>query len=314
MKVLFIGQNGEYTMCPLLAVARNHTIVGIVESVPQNYKPVIAGIKKFLEWNQKSQSLLSFSRQISVPYYLLQRGKSQEDLANFVRKQEPDIICVASMSQLLREEVYSIPSYGAINFHPALLPNYRGPRPFLWQYYFMDPQGGATIHYIDQGEDTGDIIKQRSIPIYTGMPNDELAGKIIEAGTELMVEALEDIGKGTVKKVPQKNLQCSFRARHLVKNEQLLQWDWPIERVWHFLRGTSAQTNRILKSLCPGLSWKVNEFRKGSPPGSPGKFRWSFNGCYLTHGEGKIFISSRWSSKDFLRDIYHFLLKLAGKD
>lgn len=314
MKVLFIGQNGDFTMRPLLAVAQRHTIVGIVESVPRDYKPVIAGTKKILEWKQKSPSLQTFAGRISVPYYLSQRGKPQEDLANFVRKQKPDIICVAAMSQLLREEVYSVPPHGAINFHPALLPNYRGPRPLLWQYYFMESQGGATIHYIDQGEDTGDIIKQRNIPIYTGMPNSELVEKIIEAGTQLMIEALEDIRNGTVQRVSQKNLSCPFRARHLVRDEQLIQWDWPIERVWHFFRGTSAQTNRILKSHCPGLTWKVDEFRKGRYPGSPGKFCWSLNGCYLTHGEGKIFISSRWSFKDFLRDIYHSLLKTAGRN
>lgn len=301
-------------MRPLLAVAQRYKLVGIVESVPRDYKPVIAGIKKILECKQKSLSLRTFAGRLSVPYYLLQRGKPQEDLANFIRKQKPDIICVAAMSQLLNEEVYSIPPQGAINFHPALLPNYRGPRPLLWQYYFMERQGGATIHYIDRGEDTGDIIKQKSIPIYTGMPNAELAGKIIEAGTELMVEALEEIGKGTVQRVSQKNLPCAFRARHLLKNEQLIQWDWPIERVWHFLRGTSALTNRILQSRCPGLSWKVDEFRKGHSPGSPGKFRWSLYGCYLTHGEGKIFVSSRWSFKDFLRDLYHSLLKIAGRN
>lgn len=312
MKVLFIGQNGPFTMLPLRAVATEHTIVGIVQSVPHNYRPVIDKIKRTLDWGKGNQSLKSFANQIAIPYYLLKKGV-QNDLANFVLKLKPDIICVASMSELLKEEVFSIPPYGAINFHPALLPNYRGPRSLFWYYYFMESQAGVTIHYIDKGEDTGDIIKQRSLPIYLGMQSDELIKNIISAGTELMLEALADISRGTVNKLSQKNLTCPFRARRLGKDEQLLQWHWPIERVWHFMRGT-RQRNQELKSKLPGFSWTAKEFRKCDSDGSSGKFRWGFKGCYLTHNEGKIFISPQWSFKDFLRDGYHLFLTLSGKD
>ena len=312
MKVLFIGQNGPFTMLPLRAVATEHTIVGIVQSVPHNYRPVIDKIKRALDKGKDNQSLRSFASQISVPYYLLKKGV-RNDLANFVLKLKPDIICVASMSELLKEEVFSIPPYGAINFHPALLPNYRGPKSLFWCYYFMESQAGATIHYIDKGEDTGDIIKQRSIPIYLGMQSDELVKKIISAGTALMLEALADISRGTVNKLPQKNLNCPFRARRLGKDEQLLQWNWPIERVWHFMRGT-RQRNQELNSKLPGLSWTAKEFRKCDSDGSSGKFRWSFKGCLFDTQRRKNLYFTSLVIQDFLRDGYHLFLNLSGKD
>jgi methionyl-tRNA formyltransferase len=271
-----------------------------------------AKLLKFLTRYNKKQTLRSLARQMSVPYFLLQRGK-KNGLASFVKTLNPDIICVASMSELLPKEVFSMPPFGTINFHPALLPQYRGPRSFFWQYYFMEPETGVTIHYIDEGEDTGDIIRQKSIPIFLGMKSGELVNEITIIGAALMAEALDDISKGTVQSVPQKHLPCPFRARREKKGEELIDWNWPIERIWHFLRGTAYQ-DKSFKYRLPGSSWIVRDFKKGETDGTAGMLKISLQGFYMTHREGKIFVTLKWSLIDFARDLYHFALKLTGQD
>ena len=312
MKVLFIGQSGSFSTYPLRKIATSHDIVGIVESVPQKYTPLKAKLQRFLTRPSKNHSLKSIAGQMSVPYFLLQKGK-KNGLASFVRKLNPDIICVASMSELLPKEVFSLPPFGTINFHPALLPQYRGPRSFFWQYYFMEPETGVTIHYIDEGEDTGDIIRQKSIPVPLGMKSADLANEIIITGASLMLEALEDISKGVVRRVEQKHLPCPFRARREKKGEELIDWNWPIERIWHFLRGTAYQ-DKAFKFRLPGSSWIVRDFKKGEPDGSAGMLKISLQGFYLTHREGRIFVTLKWSLIAFARDLYHFALKLVRKD
>lgn len=312
MRVLFIGQDGFFSTLPLRTIAAEHEIVGIVESVPQKYTPIKAGIKRILARRSKKTTLKYLAGQLSVPYLLLQRSVAN-NLASFVVELSPDIICVASMSQLLPKEVFSIPPYGAINFHPALLPKYRGPRPLFWPYYFMEPEAGVTIHYIDEGEDTGDIIKQKSVPIALGMPGRKLVNDIIIAGAALMAEALGEISKGVAQRIPQKHLPCPFRARRYREDEELVDWNWPIERIWHFLRGTAYQDNNFPR-MFPGLSWMVTEFKKGAADGASGQFHWGLQGCYLAHREGKLFMKPNWSLGNFFRDLYHFFLKLAGKE
>lgn len=307
MKILFMGQSSPFTLIPLRAVAGRHRVAGIVESTTRQYRPAIEFIKRRIDGKEGYQSLRFFAEKNAIPYYAL-RDTSQEELAGFVRKLNPDIICVSGFSRLLREDVFSIPAYGAINFHPALLPRYRGPNPFFWHYYFMEPQIGATIHFIDPGEDSGDIILQESMPIFSGIRGNELNKKILALGAALMVEALEEIQEGKVKRTPQKHLPCPFRARHLKPGEQLLEWNWPIERVWHFLRGT-ALTNQELKSKVPGLSWTVQDFKKNHANETPGNFRWSRHGFYLSHPEGRIFVRPLWSTRSFLRHAYHTLMK-----
>lgn len=310
MNILFMGQSSFFTLIPLRAVARHHSVVGIVESTTKKYRPFPELCKRLIDGRDGYQSLRYFADRRAIPYYAMQ-DKSQGSLADFTRELNPDIICISGFSRLLKEEVFSIPAYGAINFHPALLPHYRGPNPLFWHYYFMEHQTGATIHYIDSGEDTGDIIKQKSMPIYPGMRSNELAKAILSLGAALMIEALEEIRTGNVQRTPQKDVPCPSRARHLKKDEQmlqLLQWDWPIERVWHFLRGT-AWSNQELTSKIPGVSWTVKDFKKNYTNETSGDFRWDLPDFYFTHKEGRIFVRPTWSTRNFLRHLYHMLSK-----
>ncbi|MGI6455390.1 MAG: formyltransferase family protein [bacterium] len=84
-------------------------------------------------------------------------------LERWVREKNPDFICVKSMSQLLKENIFSIPKYGTINLHPSILPNYRGPNPLFWTMFNQECESGMTVHYINKGEDTGDILRQYTI-------------------------------------------------------------------------------------------------------------------------------------------------------
>ncbi len=71
---------------------------------------------------------------------------SDKNLENWVKDKKPDVIVVYSMSQLLKEYIFSILKYGTIDLHPALLPSYRGPNPHFWMYHDGIKEGGVTVH------------------------------------------------------------------------------------------------------------------------------------------------------------------------
>ena len=296
MKVLFIGQSSPFTMIPLEAVGKEHDIVGLVESAPRSYQQRNGWelyIKKWLvHLYRKCRStitLKSIADNKSVPYFFLTR-ENRDDFVQFISDVKPDIICVAQMSQLLKKEAYSLPVYGSINFHPSLLPNYRGPNPWFWQYYYLEKEVGATIHYIDDGEDTGDILKQGKIKVRLGMPPDELMESVCVLGSGLMLEALEEIKNGNANPVEQRYLECPVRARNVSRKEQLLEWNkWPIERVWHVLRGTGPWIDS-LPSRIPGVNWRVQNYDRCSSRPPWGKRGISRKGWYLRHPEGVIYI------------------------
>lgn len=102
----------------------------------------------------------------------------EQDLVDFMAALDIDIICVNSMLHLLPSSVFSLPPFGALNLHPAGLPKYRGPNPLFWQFYRQEEQIGVTIHFIDEGEDSGNIVKQAFIPMQPG----QNPGLIVEQG------------------------------------------------------------------------------------------------------------------------------------
>ena len=75
-----------------------------------------------------------------------------------IHKLKPDLLCVASFPFRLPDEVISAAPLGAINAHPSLLPKHRGPDPLFWTYLDGDVESGVTIHWIDDGIDSGLVL------------------------------------------------------------------------------------------------------------------------------------------------------------
>ena len=97
------------------------------------------------------------------------------------------------MSHLLKENVFSIPKFGTVNLHYSYLPEYRGPAPLFWEYYDYVLNPGVTLHYMDKGEDTGDIIYQETDSINPGEKLEEVNQKLSFTGSKLISKMMENL-------------------------------------------------------------------------------------------------------------------------
>ena len=91
---------------------------------------------------------------------------------------------------------------GIVNLHPSLLPWNRGAFPNVWSLIDGTPSG-VTLHWIDEGVDTGDVIAQREVmvePVDTGAT---LYRKLEAAGISLFAETWASIRNGTAPRIPQ---------------------------------------------------------------------------------------------------------------
>jgi methionyl-tRNA formyltransferase len=68
---------------------------------------------------------------------------------------KPDYIIVASFDQIVKDAVIKLANFGIINFHPSLLPKYRGPNPISWVLINGEKKTGLTIHKLTKGIDSG---------------------------------------------------------------------------------------------------------------------------------------------------------------
>ena len=92
--------------------------------------------------------------------------KSMKDRAVIeeLKEYQADVFVVVAYGKILPKEVLEIPKYGCINIHASLLPAYRGAAPIQWAILDGCTTTGITTMQMDEGLDTGDILKQYEIP------------------------------------------------------------------------------------------------------------------------------------------------------
>ena len=321
MRILLITHGVSRVVFPLLE-SKNH-LIGILESAPRAYKQ--NNSKIFLKLARRivglikrgSPSLKQLAEQKGVPYRFM-TSSSDDGLEAWVKDMDPDVIVVFSMSQLLKPNIFSIPKKGTINLHPAYLPEYRGPNPDFWQYFDMEMNPGVTVHYIDVGEDTGDIILQERVKIPLGIKSpdrlDMLVGKV---GVRLVLEALEQIESCTVVRKRQPKESPTQRARNVKKEEHasVIDWQrWPLEKIWHVMRGTELWLDFVSPptGLLTGQRWQVDDFERvkvDHDHDDLGKVKRDKEGYYVHCRDGVIRLSVPFSAKTFIKN---YVKRLVG--
>ena len=310
MKNIIIITQGLSRIVKPLFYNKGINIFGVIECAPREInKPtnslIISVYHKIIK---KSESeLLTFSKQNNIPYFYM--TNSSNELESWVKNLAPDLIVVYVMSQLLKENIYTIPRYGTINLHPSLLPKYRGPNPCFWSYYNMDKVGGVTVHFIDKGEDTGDILFQEEYNIPLGIKSSDRFDVLIsQIGISLLTKAIENIEN--IKPIKQPTESPTLRARNLklIEHKEIIDWEnWPIERIWHLLRGTELWLNAISepKGIYMGTRWNIGDFIKvkNEDNWELGKIYRNKNKYFIVCKEGIIHLNCNINIKSLIRII-----------
>lgn len=111
----------------------------------------------------------------------------------WIRNLQPDIIAVCGAS-IFKADLLSIPEYGVLNLHGGLSQFYRGLFTTDWAIHNREPECvGATVHFVSEGVDDGDVIYQGRPHIEEGDHPNSLYEKVVRLGVQMMVRAVNDI-------------------------------------------------------------------------------------------------------------------------
>jgi methionyl-tRNA formyltransferase len=125
--------------------------------------------------------------------------KEQLDL---VEELQPDMTVSVGYDHIVPPDFLSIPDEGCVNLHPAYLPYNRGKSPNVWSIV-EDTPAGATLHYMDEGVDTGDVIARKRVKKRFDDTGKTLHRRLEEAQFELFVETWPEIESGEVETTTQ---------------------------------------------------------------------------------------------------------------
>lgn len=222
----------------------------------------------------QDQTLKNFSVENNIDYLHPVKINSPGFIEK-VKKYECDIFVSMSFNQIFREPLISLPPLGTINCHAGKLPFYRGRNVLNWVLINDETEFGITVHYIDKGIDTGDIINQRTFPISDNDNYQSLLMKAYEECSNILYETLVQFIKGTNKRISQISINpVGFYCGGRGEGDERIDWNQSSRDIFNFIRAISYPGPKAT-SLLQNDILKINHSRliKNSPiyKGIPGQ-------------------------------------------
>lgn len=181
-------------------------------------------------------TLKGFADEFGIDY-IKSANINDELFVEQLRAYDCDLFISMSFNQIFRTRVINLARLKTINCHAGKLPYYRGRNILNWALINDEKEFGITVHFVDEGIDTGDIILQRTYPI---TDNDDYSTLLTKAHTEcasILYDAVGMLYEGTVQRVRQDSidsvgLYCGMR----MKGDEVLDWNQSSRDVFNFVR------------------------------------------------------------------------------
>ena len=175
-----------------------------------------------------------------------------------LKELDADLFVVVAF-RMLPESVWSIPTFGTVNLHASLLPNYRGAAPINWAIINGETESGVTTFFIEKEIDTGRIIDQKKVQIGENETAGDLYNSLMQKGADLMYETVQKIFDGKVTSVEQSELNLTDikPAPKIFRNNCKIDFSLSVSQVHNFCRGLSPSP----AAWCNLLNHEKNEIK-----------------------------------------------------
>lgn len=280
-RILILGKNNISINCTKFLLKEDRVqVVGCCPNNNDNGKD---------SWQK---SLYKYCDEKNIEIIKFEKIKSKFSL-NILKKMNLDFIFSFQYDQIISQEVIDIPRNGAINLHFSPLPKYRGVYPIAWALINNEKKYGVTLHYMDPGIDTGDIISQKMFNIDTIKNARELYNKCESVGTKIFKKSLNTLLDGSIGGTPQDNSKGVYYSKGSIdfnkcnidfNNSTLMLYNWIRAMIFPPLQFPKFQFNGYwLEVRDANPIYRKNKFEK---PGTivyseNGKFLFSTQDCYI---------------------------------
>lgn len=218
MKIIYFSKGSRGFRCLAYILSKGYDVAAIVAV-------------------QQEPELEDVADQFDIPVFIPERINT-EDFAERLKSLTPDLFVLSGYNKILRPVIFNIPPLGTINLHGGHLPEYRGAAPINWQIIHGETIGGCAIIYVDEGIDTGDIIRQE---YYRILPEDTHASvlrKTLDIFPPLLGKVLEDIQSGDVSVTPQDPLEGCYHTRRYPRDSRI-----------HWRDMTDIQVHNLIRAM-----------------------------------------------------------------
>ncbi|HVO47198.1 MAG TPA: formyltransferase [Steroidobacteraceae bacterium] len=212
---------------------------------------------------------------------------SSPDLQKDLAALRPDFIFSFYYRSLLGPGLLRSARRGALNMHGSLLPRYRGRAPVNWAILRGERETGATLHYMVERADAGDIVDQLAVPILQDDDAREVFNKVTVAAETILARSLPGLIAGTAPRRPQTLLPGEYFGRRTPEDGRI---DW---------RQGALAIHNLVRAVAPpfpgafadvrGTRWSIHRTRVvARPSGTAARARLigEAGRCYAECGDG----------------------------
>jgi methionyl-tRNA formyltransferase len=182
------------------------------------------------------ESVRELAEQQGIPY--LTTDISAPENVERVRAIAPDFILSFYYRNMIKPVVLEIPKHGALNLHGSYLPRYRGRVPVNWAVINGETETGATLHYMVEKPDAGDIVMQEKAQIAFTDTAQDVFGKVTDAAVTVIARAWPLLREGTAERIPMDLTAGSYFGGRKPA-DGLINWTKSAVQIYNLIRGVT---------------------------------------------------------------------------
>ena len=236
-----------------------------------------------VRFDNRDKILMDLAENNSVPVELSSNINSDEFISR-IEKYGVDLFVSMSFNQIFKTRTINYPPLKTINCHAGKLPFYRGRNILNWALINDEKEFGITVHYIDEGIDTGDIILQRCYPITDEDDYGSLLERAHKGCADVLYEAIKRIQEGTAMRKPQSEIDLiGFYCGKRGNGDEIIDWNQTSREIFNFVRAINTP-GPVARSFIDGNEIRIHRVReikgiknyKGIPGQVLGKTQYGF--------------------------------------
>jgi methionyl-tRNA formyltransferase len=211
-----------------------------------------------VRFDTKDEVLLNFAKKYSIDYLKHENINSKEFIEK-IKQYSCDLFVSMSFNQIFKNEIINLVSLKTINCHAGKLPFYRGRNILNWALINDEKEFGITVHYIDEGIDTGDIILQNSYLIRDEDSYKTLLERAYEDCADILYRAINMFKKGIPLAIKQKDINpIGFYCSQRKEGDEILNWNQTSREIFNFVRATCCPAP-MARAVLNGIEMKINK-------------------------------------------------------
>ncbi len=189
------------------------------------------------------------------------RNVSSPEGRAFIAECAPDLLLSLSYSRIIRRSILDLARLLPLNVHFSRLPRYRGCLPLVYALAHGERCAGATLHVMDEGIDTGDIIDQEDVPIGESDTAFTLYFRCVRAALAMLERTLPALLDRSYRRCPQDHALSSYHPQ-VYPNDRWLRPTMTVREFSCFVRAHTFPPYPSARARVAGREWEVL-FREG---------------------------------------------------